>query len=130
MMNPQDRTHTGPLDGSDRRAADSGATRETLSDALARCRCELEARVPDAITGQFNVGALATLREPIAEFATLACRENLPPERALVMFKRMIGQLTDIERCPLEQRETVHRQLVEMAIESYFGEQQRTATAD
>ena len=130
MMNPQDRSHTAPLDGSDRRAADSGATREALVDALARCRSELEARVPDAITGEFSLGALATLRQPIAEFAVVACRENLPPERALVMFKKMIGQLADIERCPVEQREVVHRQLVEMAIESYFGEQGRTATAD
>ena len=125
MMNPQDRTHTNPLDGSDRRAFDSGATRETLTDALARCRSELEARVPDAITGEFTIGALDTLRQPIAEFAVVACREKLPPERALVMFKRMIGQLADIERCPIEQREIVHRQLVEMAIESYFGEQGR-----
>ena len=129
MMNPQDSTHTGPLDGSDRRAFDSGATREALTDALARCRSELEARVPNAITGEFSIGALDTLRQPVAEFAILACREKLPPERALVMFKRMIGQLADIERCPVEQREMVHRQLVEMAIESYFGEQ-KAPTAD
>lgn len=128
-MNPQDSTHTGSLDGSDRRANDSAATREALIDALARCRSELEARVPDAITGEFSVGALDSLRQPVAEFAVVACREKLPPERALVMFKKMIGQLSDIERCPVEQRDAVHRQLVEMAIESYFGEQGRV-TAD
>jgi hypothetical protein len=123
LMNPQDSSHTGPHDGPDRRGLDSANTREALVDALARCRAELEARVPDAITGEFSVGALRTLREPIAEFAIVASREHLPPERALVMFKKMIGQLADIERCPVEQREVVHRQLVEMAIESYFGEQ-------
>jgi hypothetical protein len=124
-MNPQDRSHTVPLDGPDRRATDSAATREALVDALARCRSELEARVPDVITGEFSIGALDTLRQPIAEFAVVACREKLPPERALVMFKRMIGQLADVERCPIDQRETVHRQLVEMAIESYFSDQAR-----
>jgi hypothetical protein len=129
MMNPQDRSHTGPLDGSERRTAESAATREALIDALARCRSQLEARVPDAITGEFSVGALDSLREPVAEFALVACREKLPPERALVMFKKMIGQLADIERCPVERREILHRQLVEMAIESYFGEQGRV-TAD
>ena len=125
MMTPQDRTYKGPEDGLDRRGSDSAATRAALVDALARCRAELEARVPDAITGEFSVGALDSLREPIIEFAGVASREKLPPERALVMFKKMIGQLADIERCPLEQREVVHRQLVEMAIESYFGEQGR-----
>jgi hypothetical protein len=124
-MNPQDRSHTAPLDGPDRRASDSVATRDALAQALTRCRCELEARVPDVITGEFSIGAMDILRQPIAEFAVVACREKLPPERALVMFKRMIGQLADIERCPIDQRETVHRQLVEMAIESYFGEQGR-----
>lgn len=100
-------------------------TREALVEALARCRAELEARVPDAINSEFSIGALDTLREPIAEFAVIAFREKLPPERTLVMFKKMIGQLADIERCPIEQREIVHRQLVEMAIESYFGEEGR-----
>ena len=109
----------GPVD---RRASGAPTTREKLSDALARCREELEARVPDVITGEFSIGALASLREPVAEFALFASREQLPPERALVMFKRMIGQLSDIERCPVEQREMMHRQLVEMAIESYYGD--------
>jgi hypothetical protein len=120
MMNSQNSSHTGPHDGPDRRGLHSDITRETLVDALARCRAELEARVPDAITGEFSVRHLNSLREPIAEFAILASRENLPPERTLVMFKKMIGQLADIERCPVDQREVVHRQLVEMAIESYF----------
>ena len=128
-MNPQDRTHIGPEDGLDRRGSESAATRTALADALARCRAQLEARVPDAITGEFSVGALNMLREPVAEFALVASREKLPPERALVMFKKMIGQLADIERCPLEQREAMHRQLVEMAIESYFSDQGRP-TAD
>ena len=125
IMNPQDRTITDLHMGPDRRGSDSAATRTALIEALARCRAELEARVPDAITGEFSIGALNLLREPIAEFAIVASREKLPPERALVMFKKMIGQLADIERCPLEQRETVHRQLVEMAIESYFDGQGR-----
>lgn len=126
MMNPQDRTTgKGPEDGLDRRGSDSATTRAALADALARCRAQLEARVPDAITGEFSIGALNLLREPIAEFALVASREKLPPERALVMFKKMIGQLADIERCPVDQRETVHRQLVEMAIESYFDGQGR-----
>ena len=121
MMTSRD-TPTGPQDGPDRRGSDSAATRASLADALARCRTQLEARVPDLVTGEFSIGAFNVLREPIAEFALLASREKLPPERALVMFKKMIGQLAEIERCPLEQRELVHRQLVEMAIESYFGE--------
>ena len=125
IMNPQDRTITDLHMGPDRRGSDSAATRAALIEALARCRAELEARVPDAITGEFSVGALNLLREPIAEFAIVASREKLPPERALVMFKKMIGQLADIERCPVDQRETVHRQLVEMAIESYFDGQRR-----
>lgn len=107
----------------DRRASDAPATRATLALALARCREELEARVAAVVTGEFTIGALDSLREPVAAFAIVASREKLPPERALVMFKKMIGQLSDIERCPVEQRELMHRQLVEMAIESYFGSQ-------
>ncbi|MGH7637443.1 MAG: hypothetical protein ACREOK_07305 [Gemmatimonadaceae bacterium] len=121
-MNKQEGIHSrrqGPID---RRASDGSATRATLADALDRCRAELELRVPAVITGQFSIGALASLRDPVAEFAALASREELPPERALVMFKKMIGQIADIERCQVEQRELMHRQLVEMAIESYFGD--------
>lgn len=114
----------GPID---RRASDAPTTRATLADALDRCRAELEMRVPEVITEQFSIGAFAALRDPVAEFAVLASREKLPPERALVMFKKMIGQIADIERCTVEQRELMHRQLVEMAIESYFGDRGTSA---
>lgn len=124
LMNQQEGIHSRRQGPTDRRASDAQTTRETLADALARCRDELEARVPSVITGQFSIGALATLRQPVAEFAVVASRENLPPERALVMFKKMIGQITDIERCGVEQRELMHRQLVEMAITSYFGDRE------
>lgn len=121
-MNQHEGTHIRGAGPKDRRASDAPATRATLADALARCRAELEVRVPDVVTGEFSIDALAALREPVAEFALVASREQLPPERALVMFKKMIGQLSDIERCPVEQRELVHRHLVEMAIQSYYGE--------
>lgn len=123
-MNQQEGIHSrrqGPID---RRASDAETTRATLADALDRCRAELEVRVPGVLTGEFSIGALASLRDPVAQFAVVASREKLPPERALVMFKKMIGQLADIERCPVEQRELLHRQLVEMAIEAYFGDGQ------
>lgn len=118
-MNAHDRS-TPVRDGMDRRASGSTGSRASVSDALARCRAELTLRVHSSLT-EPGSDALHLLREPIAEFTVLAAREKIPPERALVMFKKMIGELADLRGLSPEKRADLQRQLVELAIESYYA---------
>jgi hypothetical protein len=104
----------------DRRATGSTESRASVSDALVRCRAELTLRVHSSLT-EPGFDALHLLREPIAEFTVLAAREKIPPERALVMFKKMIGELADLRGLSPEKRDDLQRQLVELAIESYYA---------
>ena len=118
-MNAHDR-RTPVRDGMDRRATGSTDARASVSDALARCRAELTLRVHSSLAAPGS-DASHLLREPIAEFTLLAAREKIPPERALVMFKKMIGELADLRGLSPEKRDDVQRHLVELAIESYYA---------
>ena len=118
-MNAHDR-RTPVRDGMDRRATGSTESRASVADALARCRAELTLRVHSSLA-EAGPELLPALREPIAAFTVLAARERIPPERALIMFKKMIGELADLRGLPPEQRADLQRQLVELAIESYYA---------
>lgn len=115
-------------EGMDRRAPGSAESRASVSNALDRCRSELTLRVHSART-EPGAGALHALREPIAEFTLVAAREKMPPERVLVIFKKMIGELTDLRGLSPEKRGDLQRQLVELAIESYYASAPRSARA-
>lgn len=123
-MNSHDRS-TDTRDGLDRRTAGSRDTRASIADALDRCRDELTRRVARTLA-EPALDADRYLREPVAEFTTLAARENIPPERALVMFKKMVGGMADLRDLHPDQRADLHRRLIEIAIASYY-EQARGA---
>lgn len=112
------RTHV--RDSHDRRASGSVEARLFVDKALARCRAELTLRVASAHNDP-DPAQLQRLRAPIADFTRTAAGENIPPERALVMFKKMIGEIADLRGLPPEERDTVQRQLIEIAIESYYA---------
>ena len=70
-------------------------------------------------------GTLEGLRDAVAQFAKVASSLNVPPERLLAMFKAMVGQVTDADRRPMDERAEIMQRLVQMAIESYYAERLR-----
>jgi hypothetical protein len=106
-------------DTHDRRAAGSEDARASVTDALTRCRDELTDRVAATRDGPER-DVIDFLRGPVADFTRTAASEDIPPERALVMFKRMIGEIADFRGLPPDQRDGLQRQLIELAIESYY----------
>lgn len=111
---------TDGRDSHDRRASGSAEARMFADKALARCRAELTLRVATARNDPDST-LIQRLRAPIAEFTRTAAGENIPPERALVMFKKMIAEIADLRGLPPEERDTMLRQLIEIAIESYYA---------
>ena len=105
----------------ERRVSDS-ASRQRIIDALAVCRVEVEMKLRGRNRASGKAGSLDGLREAVAQFAKVAASQNVPPERLLAMFKGMVGQVTDADRRPLDERNEIMTQLVQMAIESYYAE--------
>lgn len=104
----------------ERRVSDA-ASRQRVSDALAVCRAEVEM----ALLGNKRMpgkGTFEGLRGAVAQFAKVASTMNVPPERLLAMFKGMVGQVTDADRRPMDERAEIMQRLVQMAIESYYAE--------
>jgi len=107
----------------ERRVSDA-ASRQRISDALAICRAQVEL----ALRGTKRApgkGMFDGLRDAVAQFAKVASRHNVPPERLLAMFKGMVGQVTDADRRPMDERAEIMQRLVQMAIESYYAERLR-----
>ena len=105
----------------ERRVSDS-ASRQRISDALAICRVEVEVTLRGRKRASGKAGSLEVLRDAVAQFSKVAAGQNVPPERLLAMFKGMVGQVTDADRRPLDERNEIMTQLVQMAIESYYAE--------
>ena len=86
----------------------------SLSDALSSCREQLR----DQLTRDFTPESLA---QPIRKFATLASREELPPERVLALIKEMIKGLPAMEKKTPGDRAELTARFVETAIKAYYG---------
>jgi hypothetical protein len=60
-------------------------------------------------------------RDAVAAFAAEAHREDIPPERTIAVFKDMVSQLPAFRRVSPEYRGEVMQQLVQIAIDAYYG---------
>ena len=114
--------------GPERRTSRPPEVRARISDALERCRVELSRRVSGGVHTPATPSAatlpdslVASLREPVAEFTLIAARERIPPERALIIFKKMVGDLGDLGGLRPEERRDLQRQLIETAIQTFYS---------
>jgi hypothetical protein len=87
---------------------------DALSSALANCQRELEIR----LDGQWSY---ESLRRPIATFASVAARQEIPPERVLALFKSMVFRLPPVLRRNPEARDEMVSAVVTMAIQAYYS---------
>src|SRR2546430_7870091 len=102
----------------DRRQRGVSLGRNSFSIALKACRDTLE----DQAGLEFSA---ESCRSSVAAFATQAHKEDIPPERALAVFKDMLFQLPAFRRVPPDRRIDVMQQLVQVAIDSYYGGNER-----
>jgi hypothetical protein len=85
-----------------------------LSAALSVCRCELQQQLASG-------ASVESLRASVSNFATVAHRQDVPPERLLAAFKEMTLSLPEVARLRVTQRGAIMHQLVQIVIESYYG---------
>ncbi|HEY8175207.1 MAG TPA: hypothetical protein VIF32_05930 [Gemmatimonadaceae bacterium] len=98
----------------DRRHRGVSVGRRSFSTALKICRDTLEEEPGLEFSTE-------SCRSSVAAFATQAHRQDIPPERALAVFKDMLFQLTAFRRVPPDRRIDVMRRLVKTAIDAYYG---------
>ena len=91
----------------------SGA-REAFDQALTVCGVEL------ARAGGRADGAP---RRAVGALVRAACEAEMPPERTLAVFKKMLRTLPEVERLPYESRAALTHELVQLAIEAYYPEE-------
>lgn len=96
--------------GQDRREV---VGRDAVAEALEACSANLEA--------QLAAGAQPeALCASIKAFAVVARQHEVPPERALAVFKKMVARLKGVDRHPVDARGEMVRHLVQMAIDTYY----------
>ena len=105
----------------ERRVSDA-ASRQRISDALAICRVGVETTLRGRKRSPGKLAGDDSLRDAVGQFAKVASSHNVPPERLLAMFKGMVGSVNDADRRPVDERNEIMKQLVQMAIESYYAE--------
>jgi len=89
--------------------------RKSVSAALDACR--------DKLHGQLERDASPdALRGPIREFATLARRLDIPPERVLAMIKRVLSGVPAFERRDGGERADLTARFAQIAIQAYYSE--------
>jgi hypothetical protein len=90
----------------------SGA-RHLISAAVVRCQSSLQRQLERGVE-------IEELRGSVSEFADTVRREQVPPQRALALFKEMVYQLPEVApKAPSERNEVV-KVLTQMAIEEYY----------
>lgn len=90
----------------------------SMDDALTVCR--------DVLQRDVNSGAtLEGLREPLRLLSTCARRDNLPPERLLVVIKKLLHDVTAYEALPPQERDALRGRLIQMVIAAYYGNEMR-----
>jgi hypothetical protein len=98
----------------DRRQRRVSVGRRSFSTALKKCRDTLQ----DQAGSEFST---ELCHSAVAAFATQAHRQDIPPERALAVFKDMLFQLPAFRRVPPDRRIDITHQLVQTAIAAYYG---------
>ncbi len=98
----------------DRRHRGVSLGRQSFSTALKVCRDTLQ----DQAGLEFST---ESCHSSVAAFATQAHQQDIPPERALAVFKDMLVPLPAFRRVPPDRRVDVMQQLVQTAIDAYYG---------
>lgn len=118
----------GPPDGADQDIQEHAdrrtpGARELIAGALDDCRealtAELEAHY-GRLDGKLDGNTIEPWRNPVIAFAVFAARHDVPPERALAAFKRMVIQLAPVQRLSVDERNDLVRASVQVAIEAYY----------
>jgi hypothetical protein len=63
-------------------------------------------------------------RRSVEAMVRAARQANMPPERTLAAFKKLLRTLPEIERLPLDDRSETTRQLVQLAIDAYYDDKE------
>jgi hypothetical protein len=92
-----------------------------LTRALLECRTRMEAELSRMRNGSKSDGAVDALRGVVTDFAYVARRAGVPPERVLVLFKATVHALTAIQPWDVVERDALSRDLVQLTIEAYYG---------
>jgi hypothetical protein len=88
--------------------------------ALSDFRTALERNLSELREDTPRRTALESVREPMAHFAAVTAEHEVPPERMIVMLKRMLRELPVIRRWRDAERENISHELVQMTIASYY----------
>lgn len=88
--------------------------------ALSDCRTALERSLSGLREDTPRRTALEAVREPLAHFAAVTAEHEVPPERMIVMLKRMLRELPVIHRWRDTERENISHELVQISIASYY----------
>jgi hypothetical protein len=92
-----------------------------VARALGACRARLEVSLSGLQEDLPRRGALDGLQSAVAGFASLTRRLDMPPERVIVLFKRMVRDLAAIQRWRSTEREALTGELVQVMIEAYYA---------
>lgn len=94
--------------------AEDSIERRSLDDALTACR--------DVLQQDVNAGAdLESMREPLRLLSTCARRDRVPPERVLVVVKKLLHDLDAYEALPPQERDALRGRLIQMVIAAYYS---------
>ncbi len=66
----------------------------------------------------------AARRRSVEAMVRAARQADMPPERTLAEFKRMLRSVPQIDRLPLDHRTEETRKLVQMAIDAFYDGKQ------
>lgn len=97
--------------------ADESNRSYTMDHALRACREVLQQDVGGT--------SLDDLREPLRLLSTCARREQVPPERVLVVVKKLLHDVTAYEAMPPQERDALRGRLIQMVISAYYAAEER-----
>lgn len=101
-----------------------------VARALGACRARLETSLSVLREDLPRRGALEALQGAVAGFASLTRRLDMPPERVIVLFKRMVRDLAAIQQWRTTEREALTGELVQIMIEAYYAGPGRDGRSD
>jgi hypothetical protein len=95
-------------------SAERVTRRESIDHALESCRERLREQLLKDVSA-------SALRAPIREFAMLASRHAIPPERVLAMIKSVLNGVPSFERRNAAERMDLTAQFAQIAIHAYYA---------
>jgi hypothetical protein len=88
--------------------------------ALSECRSALERNLAGLREDGPRRSALESVRVHLASFAAVTAEHEVPPERMVVMLKRMVRDLPTVRPWRDTERDNISHELVEITIAAYY----------